>query len=55
MAKRIKWEPKLIENVRNEDFNEEDFNLLLEELATFVLKEMHTTNPNDETATDEST
>lgn len=35
-----KWEPRVIENVRNEKFDKEQFDLLVEELAGIVYSDM---------------
>lgn len=37
---KIKWEPRIIENVRNENFDKEQFELLVEELAEIVYSDM---------------
>lgn len=48
MGKRISWQPKYIENVRNENFTHVDFDFLIQELAELVYDEMLVTriNPN---------
>lgn len=37
---RINWEPKIIENARNEKFDQEQFDLLVEELSGIIYSDM---------------